>query len=79
VAADVPPKRRFTQDLRGVTSQKSALFIVTTVKTSNLTKLSLIVKLSADNAKKYLQGLSLQYSAFFLFTSPVVTKLIITT
>jgi hypothetical protein len=33
----VPPKRRFTQDLHGATSQKTALFIVTAVKTSNLT------------------------------------------
>jgi hypothetical protein len=32
-----PPKRRFTQDLHGVTSQKTAFFIVTAVKTSNLT------------------------------------------
>jgi hypothetical protein len=35
----VPPKRRFTQDLHGATSQKTAFFIVTTVKTSNLTGL----------------------------------------
>jgi hypothetical protein len=33
----VPPKRRFTQDLHGVTSQKT-FFIVTAVKTSNLTE-----------------------------------------
>jgi hypothetical protein len=32
-----PPKRRFTQDLHGVTSQKTAFFIVTAVETSNLT------------------------------------------
>jgi hypothetical protein len=31
------PKHRLTQDLRGVTSQKTAFFIVTAVKTSNLT------------------------------------------
>jgi hypothetical protein len=31
------PKRRFTQDLHGATSQKRAFFIVTAVKTSNLT------------------------------------------
>jgi hypothetical protein len=36
-STDVPPKRRFTQDLHGVTSQKTAFFIVTAVKTSNLT------------------------------------------
>jgi hypothetical protein len=28
----VPPKRRFTQDLQGTTSQKTALFIVTALK-----------------------------------------------
>jgi hypothetical protein len=32
----VPPKRRFTQDQHGATSQKTAFFIVTAVKTSNL-------------------------------------------
>jgi hypothetical protein len=31
-----PPTRRFTQDLGGATSQKTAFFIVTAVKTSNL-------------------------------------------
>jgi hypothetical protein len=34
----VPPKRRFTHDLRGATSQKTAFFIVTAAKTSNFTK-----------------------------------------
>jgi hypothetical protein len=32
----VPPKRRFTQKLHGATSHKTAFFIVTAVKTSNL-------------------------------------------
>jgi hypothetical protein len=31
----IPPKRRFTQDLHDATSQKTAFFIVTAVKTSN--------------------------------------------
>jgi hypothetical protein len=34
----LPPKRRFTQDLHGATSQKTAFFIVTAVKTKNLTQ-----------------------------------------
>jgi hypothetical protein len=34
----VPPKRRFTQDLHGATSQKAAFFIVTAMKSSNLAK-----------------------------------------
>jgi hypothetical protein len=34
---DVPPKRRFLQEPHGVTSQKMTFFIVTAVKTSNLT------------------------------------------
>jgi hypothetical protein len=38
VGTDVPPKRRFTQDLPSATSQKTAFFIVTVVKTSNLTQ-----------------------------------------
>jgi hypothetical protein len=33
----VPPKRRFLQELHGATSQKTPFFIVTAVKTSNLT------------------------------------------
>jgi hypothetical protein len=33
----VPPKRRFLQEPHGVTSQKTTFFIVTAVKTSNLT------------------------------------------
>jgi hypothetical protein len=33
----VPPKRRFLQEPHGVTYQKTALFIFTAVKTSNLT------------------------------------------
>jgi hypothetical protein len=34
----VPPRRRLTPLLHGATSQKTAFFIVTAVKTSNLTK-----------------------------------------
>jgi hypothetical protein len=37
----VPLKRRFTQDRHGTTSQKTAFFIVTAMKTSNLTRDSL--------------------------------------
>jgi hypothetical protein len=33
----IPPKRRFTQDIHGSTSKKTAFFIVTAVKTSELT------------------------------------------
>jgi hypothetical protein len=33
----VPPKRRFLQEPRGETTQKTPFFIVTAVKTSNLT------------------------------------------
>jgi hypothetical protein len=33
----VPPKRRFLQEPHGVTTQKTPFFIVTAVKTSNLT------------------------------------------
>jgi hypothetical protein len=34
----VAPKRRFLQEPHGVTPQKTPFFIVTAVKTSNLTK-----------------------------------------
>jgi hypothetical protein len=37
----VPPKRRFTQDLHGATSQKTTFFIVTAVETSDLTYITL--------------------------------------
>jgi hypothetical protein len=35
----LPPKRRFLQDPQGVTCQKTLFFIVTAVKTSNLTQI----------------------------------------
>jgi hypothetical protein len=37
VRTDVPPKRLFLQEPQGVTAQKMAFFIVTAVKTSDLT------------------------------------------
>jgi hypothetical protein len=37
----VPLKRRFLQEAHGVTSQKTPFFIVTAMKTSNLTELFL--------------------------------------
>jgi hypothetical protein len=37
VRTDISEKRRFLQEPHGVTSQKTAFFIVTAVKTSNLT------------------------------------------
>jgi hypothetical protein len=36
-AGDFPPKRWFLQEPHGITSQKTPFFIVTAVKTSNLT------------------------------------------
>jgi hypothetical protein len=44
----VPPKRRFAQEPKGVTYQKTAVFIVTAVKTSNLTLFSSAGKLIYD-------------------------------
>jgi hypothetical protein len=41
----LPPKHRFTQDLQGATSQKTAFFIVTAVETSNLTFIIIIIDL----------------------------------
>jgi hypothetical protein len=38
----VPPKRQFTQDLHGATSQKTAFFIVTAAKPSDLTQFPLL-------------------------------------
>jgi hypothetical protein len=37
----VPPKRRFLQEPHGATSQKTAFFIVTAVKTTDLTDVHL--------------------------------------
>jgi hypothetical protein len=54
----VPPKRRFTQDLHGATSQKTAFFIVAAVKTSNLTN-SLIVASVFVAARTFLPSRSL--------------------
>jgi hypothetical protein len=41
----VPPKRRFLRESHGVTSQKTPFFIVTAVKTSNLTS---FIKIGSD-------------------------------
>jgi hypothetical protein len=41
----LPPKRQFTFDLHGATSQKTAFFIVTIVKTSNLNHIKFTDKL----------------------------------
>jgi hypothetical protein len=40
----VPPKRRFLQEPHGVTYQKTQFFIVTAVKTSNLTNCIVVYK-----------------------------------
>jgi hypothetical protein len=40
----LPPKRRFLQEPHGVTSQKTPFFIVTAVKTSNLTSAALTLQ-----------------------------------
>jgi hypothetical protein len=42
----VPPKRRFLQEPHGVTTQKTAFFIVTAVNTSNLTCYPCLVNIS---------------------------------
>jgi hypothetical protein len=45
----VPPKRRFAQDLHGATSQEMAFFIVTVLKTSNLTYSSVVYHWSQES------------------------------
>jgi hypothetical protein len=58
----VPLKRRFTQDLHAPTSQKSAFFIVTAVKISNLT----IIAMSTNAHHLTLSwGLTVQLNHFF--------------
>jgi hypothetical protein len=52
----VPPKRRLTPHLHGATSQKTALFIVTAVKTSNLTHQYLFPVLDSKLRSHYLIG-----------------------
>jgi hypothetical protein len=47
---DVPPKRRFIQALYDATSQKTAFFIVTDVKTSNLTNIIACVIIECQTA-----------------------------
>jgi hypothetical protein len=43
-ACVVPPKRRFLQEPHGVTTQKTPFFIVTAVKTSNLTDAKMFLR-----------------------------------
>jgi hypothetical protein len=60
----INPKRQFTQDLHGATSQKTTFFIVTAVKTSNLTQLyDCLENGGASIFHKYmgLHGLSQRY------------------
>jgi hypothetical protein len=54
VAADIPPKHRFTQELHGATSQKTAFFIVTAAKTSNLTQDDILWDSSEQSGKSAL-------------------------
>jgi hypothetical protein len=42
----IDPKRRFLQEPHGVTSQKTPFFIVTAVKTSNLTQIIFVTNKS---------------------------------
>jgi hypothetical protein len=49
----VPPKRRFTQELHGATSLKTAFFIVTAMKTSSLIYDNCF-KMQCNNFKKLL-------------------------
>jgi hypothetical protein len=60
----VPPKRRFLQELHGVTSQKTQFFIVTAVKTSNLTYIFMIN--SAINYFKSTKNLDVLLFVFYL-------------
>jgi hypothetical protein len=52
--APVPPKRLFLQEPHGVTTQKTPFFIVTAVKTSNLTN-TYCVRSSRNNSTQSLQ------------------------
>jgi hypothetical protein len=47
----LPPKRLFTQDLHGAKSQRAAFFIVTPVKTSNLTNRFLLCLLIPSSTR----------------------------
>jgi hypothetical protein len=66
-------KDRFTQELHGVTSQKTAFFIVTAVKTSNLTYLFLFVHFFCIN-DLFLQCLHAIRLVFMLSVLQVITS-----
>jgi hypothetical protein len=53
----VPPKRRLPQFLHGATSQKTAFFIVTAVKTSSLTHIKSITEDKWNSANRITQQL----------------------
>jgi hypothetical protein len=67
----VPTKRRFTQDLHGATSQKTAFFIVTTVKTSNFK----IIVVCSNNHMKPINTLCGQNAEFSKLNHTVSTVL----
>jgi hypothetical protein len=48
-----PPKRRLTQYLHGATSQKTAFFIVTAVKTSNLANYICFIRITRHEVCSY--------------------------
>jgi hypothetical protein len=54
---DILEERWFTQELRGVTSQKMAFFIATTVKTSNLKILNHSIYRDTDNVSNNIPGI----------------------
>jgi hypothetical protein len=59
------PTRRFTQDLHGPTTQKTAFFIVTAVKTSNLTSVDFDLNfvLPNDGSRDSVVGIATGYGA----------------
>jgi hypothetical protein len=71
----VPPKRRFTQDLHGATSQKTAFFIVTSVKTPNLVFRTLVTNRIGKRISELFINIRFVLSSFLQQTSVIGTLL----
>jgi hypothetical protein len=64
----IPPKRRFLQEPHGITSQKTAFFIVTAVKTSNLMELCFLCSLCLYVISRTSQQLQSDYPMWMCVT-----------
>jgi hypothetical protein len=80
VRNEYPPKRRLLQDSHGVTSQKTAFFIVTAVKISNLKIFYIILNYfyKPCNMKDYLYKQRINRAIFIsIYIAKIIRNIVI--